>query len=317
LMGANQGLKAHGLEQNENLRQQAEIDQTISNTYQFIKDYDYNRAIKREEMGMKHRELELKEMDILGKQAKYAHEGAKMGLEQQKFTHEQSKDTTKDYNHKRNILNKLIQIEGDTSKLDAWNAVEGKFLNGDPLKLGLVGKNKIEDLQLLNKHINELVYYISENGSGRGSDQLRKLVKEGKVDMSMGFKGIRKIIAENINEFSKEVKRDEYALDKVEKGVPIHVGLRTYDTYIENPRVFKSPDRVLNFYQQYGKMPTYGEMLELNDAEKAESKAQSGNEKQQASQRKPMVNNGSYEENEANVYQDADDMVGKIIGGGK
>jgi hypothetical protein len=318
LMGANQGLKAHGMEQNENLRQQAEIDQTISNTYQFIKDYDYNRAIKREELGMKHRELDLKEMDILGKQAKYAHEGAKMGLEQQKFVHEQTKDTTKDYNYKRKVLNKMIQIQDALTGLDTWGPVEGKFLKGDPLSIGLVGKNKIEDMQLVNKYVNELVYYISENNSGKGSDQLRRLVKDGKVDLSLGYKGMTKILSENIQEYSKEVARDEFALEKVEKGVPIHVGLRTFDKYLENPRVFKTPDNVLNYYQQHGKMPTYAEMLELRDAEKRENQAQNneGVEKQSSGQQKNLVNNRPNEE-EDNVYKDADDLAIKILGVGK
>lgn len=319
LMGANQGLKAHGMEQNENLRQQAEIDQTISNTYQFIKDYDYNRAIKREEMGMKHRELELKEMDILGKQAKYAHEGAKMGLEQQKFAHEQSKDTQEDYEYRKRMTDKMLEIREYSRKMKPWDAFSANTLKGDAFKMGMMGQNSVEDMQHINKLTKELILLISEQGKGRGSDLLRKYTQESKVGLDLGKKAFDSILDANIQSNRKILARDDYALDKVKKGVPIDVGLRTYDKFTENPRVFKTPDRVLNFYQQYGKLPTYAEMLELNDAEKAKTQTQdqSGNEKQQASQQKQMVNTGSYEENEGSVYKDADAMAKEIIGMGK
>lgn len=322
LMGATQGLQKHGMERNENLRQQAEIDQTISNTYQFVQDYEYNKALKREEMGMKHRELDLKEMDILAKQDKYGREDAKMQLkqeklmhEQEKFKHETSKGVLEDYETNKKIFNKLKQLKEKTDTLDHWDAYTGKLLGGDPLKIAMVGKNKVKDLQEVDKLTNELVVLVSESGHGRGSDQLRKLVKDGKVHLGMGLPSMKTILNNSLNEYSNYMKRDSFALDTINKGVPINVGLRAYDAHLGNPKVYSNPNEVVEFYKEFGEMPTPEAMVMYRQEKK---KRQGGERAQHRDMPEQTMQQQALDEtldvSPTSLNEDVDKLTRNILG---
>lgn len=253
LMGASEGLRQHGQEKQANLRQQAEIDQSIANTFLFIKDYDYNRSITERKLGMEQEKIDLKRMDIAGK---YGVENAKLQHERKTKVGKESEELMKTYETSEDVINRIERINQKLAKMKDWGAFEAA-IKGDSAIAHSVGGNSIADLNVLNKEFNELIleYGKSFGSNIRLTDNLMNIVKASKPGLSMGSQAVKEVLAGMFNNAQLKVKRSEFALDNLNRGVPSQISIRAYDQYLKHQDEVNSPQVFVNHYLEYGQFP--------------------------------------------------------------
>lgn len=253
LMGAGAGMRQHNMDQQANLKQQAEIDQSIANTYQFIKDYDYNRQVTERKLGMQQEELDLKRMDITGK---YGAEAAKLQSKNNAAIGQESKELMKTYEASEDVLRRINRINEKLSKMKDWGAFTGAMAGENTIAHSL-GGNSIADLNVLNKEFNELVleYGKSFGSNIRITNNIMELIKASKPGLALGSQAVKEVLAGMYQNAELKVKRSEFALDNLNRGVPSQVSLRAYDQYLNHQDEVDSPQVFVNHYMETGQFP--------------------------------------------------------------
>jgi hypothetical protein len=291
LMGAGAGMKQHNLDQQSNLKQQAEIDQSIANTYQFIKDYDYNRQVTERKLGMQQEELDLKRMDITGK---YGAEAAKLRNENRKDVGKESEELMKTYETSEEVVRRINRINQKLAKMKDWGAFTGAMAGENTIAHSL-GGNSIADLNVLNKEFNELVleYGKSFGSNIRVTDNIMELIKNSKPGLALGSQAVKEVLAGMYQSAELKVNRSEFALDNLNRGVPSQISLRAYDQYLQHQDKFDSPQPLVNHYMETGQFPK----LETKEQMEARRLREMERDRKETEHTSGVIMPGSYTQN--------------------
>lgn len=267
LMGASSGLKQHGLEQQENLRQQQEIDQSIANTYQFIKDYDYNRSITREKLDLERRKVDIHEMDVTGRQLG---ERAKLAQERMTKGNDATKNLESKYEFLRDAHQQAEKILEMKNQLKPWDALSSKLFG----KGAAMFNNNISKINVLTKEANDLLtkYLAAFKTGGKMSVYVAQLIESGKPSVEMGYDAFFKLVDNIYKETGKDIHRTEYTMDKTNQGIPSNIATRAYDLY-EQSEGSTTPDELISYYLQNNKFPSVDELRALKMQEEEHKRA--------------------------------------------
>lgn len=292
-LGASGGLRGAGEQQQENLRQQSEIDRAIANTHQYIEDYQYNKMVEREKLNMEHEKIDLGREELgvknLNAQRQMMHDMQKQNFEQQKFSHElnknyqeQSKDIVNAYDQSKKLMKNVNAIE-DLLKNDIkdWSPMAATLTG----KLGeqtlpVVSGQDLNKWALLKKHLNELQtqYTQSFGNHNRLTNSIVDMVKSGKIDIPMGKKAMLEALGFIKGNLDTSMKRDQFTLDAMRKGVDKDVAMRGFDAYLEDPETYKNPYEAMTNIAQ-------GNQIELAPNYSQSANAETSNQENKKSNR--------------------------------
>lgn len=247
-LGASSGLRGAGEQQQENLRQQAEIDRAIANTHQYIEDYQYKRMIDREEMNMRQREVSVKERSAATDEMKALNEmrmsGNKSNMEQTKLFEKDREGQESKYNTAKTLLGEVEQLKADLSQMKPWNSFEGAVLGKSANALALATNNDADKVTVFKKRIEDLVNKLAEKfgANSKLTNQIMAQIKEGKVSLGMGSNAINTILDYMQTNLTDEVGRTSFAQDAMRNGIPSGVAERGWDEWKNNPDKFRSAE---------------------------------------------------------------------------
>lgn len=294
LMGASAGLKQHGAEQQANLRQQAEIDQSIANTFQFIKDYDYDRQVAERKLGMEQEKLDLKRLDITGK---HGTEAAKIKHERMTGQAKEAEALMTTYETSEDVIRRIERINEKLAQMKDWGAFSGAVAGENTIAHSL-GGNSIADLNVINKEFNELVleYGKSFGSNIRVTDNIMRLIQSSKPGLSLGSQAVKEVLKGMQDNAALKVKRSEFALDNLRQGVPSNISIRAYDHYLKHQDQVDSPQVFVNHYMETGQFPK----LESREQREARKRTEAERDRKETEHTSGILMPRDYQRNREN-----------------
>jgi len=260
-LGASGGLRGAGEQQQENLRQQSEIDRAIANTHQYIEDYQYNKMVEREKLNMEHEKIDISRGEAANKnlnlQRQLMQDMQKQNFEQQKFNHELTKNYQKEsedivhaYDQSKNLMKSVNEIENLLkNKIKDWSpmtaSIASKF--GDQT-LPVVSGQDLTQWALLKKNLNDLQTQYTQGFGNHNklTNAIVEMVRSGKIDIGMGRAAMLEALGKIKSNLQTSMKRDEFTLDAMRKGVDKDLAMRGFDAYSEDPKKYKDPYEAMN-----------------------------------------------------------------------